>query len=343
MGARLQGLQGFSFKPRGVARQAEVSLYNLLPARRYRAASRASAVPLMPVASASNSYSILPKRCPGINLTPNMTLPRRWPVTGYPPAFKASAVWHAAALAGCVTLPAAWPWWLAGTALNHAVVTAAGLWPRSSLLGPNWTQLPATAANAQALALTLDDGPDPDVTPRVLDLLDACAVRVTFFCIGGRAQRYPALVREMAARGHAVENHSQRHVHTFSVTGMRSLAREIEAAQHTLADITGVRPAFFRAPAGLRNVLLEPVLQRLDLRLAAWTRRGFDTREGNPDLVAKRLLHGLAGRDILLLHDGNPALTEAGRPVLLDVLPRVIDAARAQGLRFVTLREAAGF
>jgi len=237
-------------------------------------------------------------------------------------------------------MPTAWTWWLAGTAVNHFVVTAAGLWPRSSLLGPNWTHLPATAQHAQAIAMTLDDGPDPEVTPHVLDLLDAYDVRATFFCIGERAKRHPALVRAMVARGHAVENHTQRHLHTFSVTGMRGLAREIDAAQHTLADITGVRPAFFRAPAGFRNLLLEPVLQKLDLRLAAWTRRGFDTRERNPDRVAERLLRGLAARDILLLHDGNPAITEAGRPVVLEVLPRVIQAAQRQGLHFVTLEEA---
>lgn len=265
---------------------------------------------------------------------------RRWPATGYTPALKVSAAWHALALAGCASIPTAWPWWLAGTAVNHGVVTAAGLWPRSSLLGPNWTHLPLTEHTAQALAMTLDDGPDPEVTPQVLDMLDTYGVRATFFCIGARARRHPALVREIVARGHAVENHSQRHAHTFSVTGMRGLAREILAAQHTLADITGVTPAFFRAPAGLRNLFLEPVLQQLDLRLAAWTRRGFDTREHRPERVTERLLRGLAARDILLLHDGNPALTDAGRPVVLDVLPRVIEAAHHQGLRFVTLRDA---
>jgi peptidoglycan/xylan/chitin deacetylase (PgdA/CDA1 family) len=214
------------------------------------------------------------------------------------------------------------------------------LWPRSTLLGANWTRLPAIPRNANAIALTLDDGPDPLVTPQVLDLLDAHRVRATFFLIGERARRYPALTREIVARGHSVENHSQKHVHTFSVTGMGALRREIDAAQRTLTELTGERPAFFRAPAGLRNVLLEPVLQKLDLRLAAWTRRGFDTRERNPEIVARRLLRDLAPRDILLLHDGGAAITDDGQPVLLSVLPQVFDAAKKQGLHFVTLREA---
>ncbi len=277
---------------------------------------------------------------PRLQLDPDAASERRWPATGYTFALKATAAWHAVALAGCAAAPHLWPWWLAGTAVNHAVVTTAGLWPRSSVLGPNWTQLPAIPRNANAIALTLDDGPDPDVTPKVLDLLDTYGARATFFLIGERARRYPALTREIVARGHAVENHSQKHVHTFSVSAMGALSREVDAAQHTLTELTGERPAFFRAPAGLRNVFLEPVLQKLDLRLAAWTRRGFDTRERDPDIVAERLLRNLAPRDILLLHDGDAAITRDGQPVLLSVLPRVFDAAAHQGLRFVTLREA---
>jgi peptidoglycan/xylan/chitin deacetylase (PgdA/CDA1 family) len=277
---------------------------------------------------------------PRAQLDPDAASERRWPVTGYPLTLKLTAAWHALALAGCAIAPEMWPWWVAGTAVNHATFTAAGLWPRSTLLGPNWTRLPAIPRNANAIALTLDDGPDPVVTPQVLDLLDAHRVRATFFLIGERARRYPALTREIVARGHSVENHSQRHVHTFSVTGMGALSREIEAAQRTLTELTGERPAFFRAPAGLRNILLEPVLQKFDLRLAAWTRRGFDTRERDPEVVAQRLLRDLAPRDILLLHDGDAATTDDGQPVLLPVLPRVIDAAKKKGLRFVTLREA---
>jgi peptidoglycan/xylan/chitin deacetylase (PgdA/CDA1 family) len=272
----------------------------------------------------------------GLEATP----PRRWPVTGHPKALKLTTAWHSAALAGCAIAPSTWPWWLAGTAVNHAAVTLAGLWPRSSVLGPNWTRLPAVTGNANCIALTIDDGPDPVVTPRVLDLLDHYGIRATFFCIGERARRYPSLTREIVARGHAVENHSQTHRHTFSVKAPDALAREVGTAQHTLTELTGQRPVFFRAPAGLRNVLLEPVLQDLDLRQVASTKRGFDTREANPERVKQRLLHNLAARDILLVHDGNAATTANGQAVLLAVLPRVFGAARHQGLRFITLRQA---
>ena len=103
--------------------------------------------------------------------------------------------------------------------------------------------------------------------------------------------------------------------------------------------VTGQRPSCFRAPAGLRNPFLEPVLHRLGLSLVSWTRRGFDTREGDAQRVLARLTRGLAAGDILLLHDGNAARTARGEPVLLEVLPLLLERLRADGLRAVTLPE----
>ena len=96
----------------------------------------------------------------------------------------------------------------------------------------------------------------------------------------------------------------------------------------------------FRAPAGLRNIFLEPVLRRHGLRLVSWTRRGYDTREKDPARVLARLTDKLGSGDILLLHDGNVARTEAGRPVVLCVLPALLAQCRNAGLRPVTLSAA---
>src|SRR5262252_8500602 len=109
---------------------------------------------------------------------------QRW---NAPPALTASLGLHAVAAAAAVLVPGAAWWALGGIALNHVALTAAGLWPRSRLLGPNWTRLPAAAAARAQFALTLDDGPDPQVTPRVLDVLDQHRARATFFCIAERA------------------------------------------------------------------------------------------------------------------------------------------------------------
>jgi peptidoglycan/xylan/chitin deacetylase (PgdA/CDA1 family) len=225
--------------------------------------------------------------------------------------------------------------------LNHLVITITGLLPRSHWLGSNWTRLPEWSANRNEIALTIDDGPEPEVTPQVLDMLDRYQVKATFFCIGRRANLYPELTKEIMQRGHEVGNHSQRHHHNFSLSGTQGITREVAKAQETLTNITGVVPKFFRAPAGLRNMFLAPVLSRLNLQLAHWSIRAYDTKVKNPEKVSTKLLSGLKPGAILLLHDGNAARTKSGEPMILAVLPKLIEAAKQQNLRFVTLTQAA--
>lgn len=247
---------------------------------------------------------------------------------------------HMAAPASVVVAPETWPWALAALAANHVLLGIAGLCPRSRILGPNLTRLPDAAAARMEVALTFDDGPDPDVTPQVLDLLDAYAARATFFCIADAAARHPVLCREIARRGHGVENHSRRHFAGFALLGVRGMRDEIDRAQVILTEVCGRAPQFFRPPAGLRNPLLDPVLYATGLQLVSWTRRGFDTRTSDAARVAARLLDELAAGDILLLHDGHAARTSSGVPVVLDALPRVLERLQVQGLRPVALHEA---
>jgi peptidoglycan/xylan/chitin deacetylase (PgdA/CDA1 family) len=249
---------------------------------------------------------------------------------------------HAVA-AGAAAMAPDMAWWaLGGVAVNQLCLTAAGLWPRSRWLGPNHSRLPAAATARHAVALTLDDGPDPAVTPRVLDLLDEHGVRATFFCIAQRARAHPALLREIVARGHSVQNHSHRHRHNFALLGPHALTLEIGEAQAVLSDLAGVRPHCFRAPAGLRNPFLDPVLHRLDLQLVSWTRRGFDTVERDPQRVLRKLSDQLGAGDILLLHDGHARRSSSGQPVVLEVLPALLQRCRDAGLHAETLREAIG-
>lgn len=260
-----------------------------------------------------------------------------WPL---PPMVSASLGLHVVAGSALVLVPGAWPWSAAAVAANHLALTAAGLWPRAALLGPNVRRLPDAAAARGEVAITIDDGPDPEVTPATLDLLAANGARATFFCIAGRAQAHPALLRRIVAAGHSVQNHSLRHRHHFALLGPKGFEREIGDAQAVLADITGVLPHCFRAPAGLRNPLLDPVLHRLGLHLVSWTRRGFDTRRANPAKVLHSLANGLAGGDILLLHDGNACRTDFGTPVLLHVLPPLLQHCRQLRLSPTTLAHA---
>lgn len=257
---------------------------------------------------------------------------RRWQPT---PLIRLSIVLHLAAVPLILLFPAVWPWMAVSVLLDQLWLTAAGLWPRSRSLGPNWVRLPAAG---EQIAITIDDGPDPVVTPQVSS---ARSFRrpCQLLCIGEQARRHPELCREIVRRGHAVENHSQNHHHHFALFGPRRMEREIATSQETLTAITGQRPLFFRPTAGLRNPFLEPILAHHGLQLASWSRRGYDTRNRDADDVVRRLTHRLAPAISWLLHDGNAACAASGLPMILEVLPRaVLHAANAAGLQTVTLR-----
>ena len=266
---------------------------------------------------------------------PQRPQPRRWqPVP---------LVWCTLALHVVMALawrqPALWPWCLAAVLLNHALVVALVFFPRSSLLGKAVTRLPAAAAAQGWVALTFDDGPDPQVTPQVLDLLDQYQAKASFFCIGAAVRQYPDLLREIVARGHTVENHGHAHSSLFAFWGRARMQQDMTQLQQAVHAVTGGWPRFFRPTAGFRNPLLDWALARTGLHLVMWTRRGFDTRCRHAPTVLQRLLRRLAAGDILLLHDGNAARTAQGEPLVLAVLPALLRTLRERNLQAVTLRQ----
>ncbi len=262
--------------------------------------------------------------------------PRRWRPS---PLVAASLALHGGALA----LALAAPRWrrvaLGLVVADHLVLAGAGLWPRGRLLGPNRLRLGTGARRSGEVALTFDDGPDPRLTPRVLDLLDRHGARASFFCIGEKVERWGGLAGEIARRGHRVENHTFAHLKRFSVLPPAAMAREIDRAQEVIVRAVGRAPRLFRPPAGLRNPWLEPLLAARGLELVTWTRRGYDTVSRCPGRVAGRLLAGLGAGDILLLHDGAGAVSPAGEPVVLEVLPRILEHLDAEGLRAVPVAD----
>lgn len=250
------------------------------------------------------------------------------------PALRATLALHAAAALLLVVQPQLWRWIVAALIANHLVLLAGVFFVRGRLLGPNLDRLPRSAAAKGEVCLTFDDGPHPELTPRVLTLLDRYQAKASFFCVGEKARAHPEIVKEIARRGHSVENHTHRHSPAFALYGPSLLRREIEPAQVLLAALTGRAPQFFRAPAGLRSPLLAPVLSRLGLRYVSWTRRALDTVDPSPRRALARLTRGLAAGDVLLLHDD--------RPRALAVLPPLLEEIAARGLKSVSLPSACG-
>jgi peptidoglycan/xylan/chitin deacetylase (PgdA/CDA1 family) len=264
------------------------------------------------------------------------------PRPGYPwrppPLAIASLLWHLLVLGVLAADLRLWPEGLLAILANHVVLCIPGVYPHSQVFGPSWRRLPSLGRGDE-VALTFDDGPDPEVTPRVLEQLAAAGARASFFLIGERAAAHPELVGQIVAAGHRVENHTQHHRYTFAFNVYPYLKREIETAQRVLGEIAGRPPAWFRAPAGIHNLFLSAVLSRLGLFFVSWTRRGYDTVEKDAAKVLDRLKGGLAPGDILLLHDGNAARTPDDRPVVLEVLPPLLAELARRRLRAVPLPE----
>ena len=248
----------------------------------------------------------------------------------HPPAFvKLSAGIHAASLGTLAFAPEHWAAALGGLALNQAVLSTAGMWPRSRLLGANLLRLPASTA--RAVALTFDDGPHPEVTPRVLDVLDRHQARATFFVVGRKVEAHPELAREIQRAGTR-----SRTTPTATATGSRSSGLGACSGRSKPPRTPSNRPpaagrrCSARPPESATPGSTRPGSDRLGL--VSWTRRGFDTVTRDPRRVAGRLVRGLRAGDILLLHDGSSAADTAGRPVVLEALPRVLDALSARQL-----------
>jgi peptidoglycan/xylan/chitin deacetylase (PgdA/CDA1 family) len=280
-----------------------------------------------------------------------------------PGLVKGSAALHGAGALVVIAVPRVRWMVAAGLVVNHVVLIGSGLAPRSRLLGPNLVRLPpeqsdgggspgagggppggagGSPSGARAVGLTFDDGPDPEVTPRVLDLLDRYGARASFFCVGRRAERWPGLVAEIVRRGHRVENHTYGHPWHFSLSGPRGVAREVDRGQEVLAGLAGRAPRLFRPPAGFRNLWLEPVLAARGLWLTSWSRRGFDTVRGDARRVERSLSGGLEAGEILVLHDRGAAVGREGRPVVLEVLPGLLESMERAGLRGVAVEAPDG-
>jgi peptidoglycan-N-acetylglucosamine deacetylase len=213
-----------------------------------------------------------------------------------------------APLAALVIWGQGWSWaWIIGTLMfAHALWLWATLVPSSNWWGPQVQRLPS---GGRSVWITIDDGPDPEDTPRLLDLLDHHGAKATFFVIGSRAVKHPDLVRLILARGHEIGNHTFHHsAGWFWFFGGKRVGREIRQCSEILKEIAPkIVLRWFRAPAGLRNHHVHPVLEKEGLKLVGWSVRGRDGVSQNLELIKSRLRGGIKDGAILLMHEGRVA------------------------------------
>ena len=235
-----------------------------------------------------------------------------------------------AALALAIPATTSLPWWSAILifAPAHLALLWAQLSPGCEWLGPQ-TNRADELIGKRALWLTIDDGPDPDETPAVLDVLERHQARATFFCIGSKAAAHPGLIREIRRRGHQVANHTATHPQYFFWTlPARVLTRELDGGFEAIREAMGGEepPPIFRSPVGMKPPALHPRLRARGWRLIGWSARGRDG-VGNPrlDAVLARLLAGACPGAILVIHEGR-----GHAPALLG---KLLPALKSAGLR----------
>lgn len=188
--------------------------------------------------------------------------------------------------------------------------------PNSRLFGPIQTR------SENGPWLTIDDGPDVEDTPLILDLLDQFQIKAAFFLIGEKASRHPELVREIHRRGHTIGNHTWSHPQaTFWAAGPLRTSREIHRCQECLTEILGEPARLFRAPVGHSNFFVHPVLKVLGLRLVGWSARGYDAVATDAASVLAKIEDSLTDDAIILVHEGTPIAEE----VIAGILTQILD------------------
>ena len=211
---------------------------------------------------------------------------------------------------------------------SHLILILTTLIPSFQGFGPVMTFF---EQDGDEVWLTIDDGPDPQTTPAILDLLDRFDAKATFFLIGRKAMDAPDLVQMILDRGHSIGNHTQTHPRfRFWRLGPRELRREIGRFEETLTGLNFPIPCLFRAPTGMKNPYLHPILSVRCLVLVGWSVRAYDTQLKNAATAAERLLRAAEPGAILLLHESSQVSSRT-----LEIL---LHGLSARGIRCVIPR-----
>jgi peptidoglycan-N-acetylglucosamine deacetylase len=194
----------------------------------------------------------------------------------------------------------------------------------------------------RVLALTFDDGPSRDTTPRVLDALRAAGVQATFFVLGRHTEQHPDLVAQMRAEGHEVASHGYDH-RLLPFASRDEVRTQLALTEDAILIATGTPPErLFRAPHGFRGPAVGRVTLEQGYRVVGWTKGVWDTARPGAEVIAERAERGFRPGAILLLHDADGSGQGGDRSQTAEALPRILSAADAAGYRFLTISEMAG-
>lgn len=239
---------------------------------------------------------------------------------------------------------------------TSGVAAYGAAYPRAQLFG----RTTCRTNSPRKLAITFDDGPNPAITPQLLDLLDRYQAKATFFVIGRFVRECPELVKETAARGHVIGNHTESHRNLFKL-GPAQVTVELRLCHNAIANTLGAPAKWFRPPYGFRNPWVIPTAQSLGCKTAMWTLIPGDWLERPSEWLIRRMqpiathaqrhpngplqraaptTEAMGTGDILCLHDGYYKELNYDRTRTLTALEHWLPRWRDLGLEFVTMDEA---
>lgn len=185
-------------------------------------------------------------------------------------------------------------------------------------------------SQGKPVAITFDDGPEPNVTPGILDTLDEYDVKATFFNLARNTESYPDLAHRIVDEGHEIANHSFSHADLTTLSD-EQLNIEVRQAKETIEEATGESPALYRPPYGSVDDRVKAVIQDSDQTLAMWTIDTLDWQSQNPDAILNAIKERIRPGSIILVHDIQPATATA--------LPRILEFLEAEGYHQTTMSE----
>jgi len=201
----------------------------------------------------------------------------------------------------------------------------------SAVFGPSVWRGPR---ERRAVALTFDDGPS-EGTPRILEILARHGTAATFFACGANVDRLPAIARSLAEAGHEIGNHSYSHP-LCCLRSASHIGADMEHAQQVILEHTGVSPAWFRAPYGVRWFGMRRAQRRLNLKGVMWTVIGYDWNLG-AEAIVERMAGRVSNGAILCLHDGRELRSQPDIGATVEAVRHLVPLLLDQGYRLETV------
>lgn len=219
----------------------------------------------------------------------------------------------------------------------HALLMADGIFrPASAILYPT---LVRGRTDRPEVSLTFDDGPDPEITPRLLDMLAEHQARATFFVIGRQLEQSLAIGRRMLQEGHELSNHSWQHSRLQNFYSATAHGVEIDRCAQLIKSLTGQEhEPLYRPPVGLKSPAMARAAHKRKLTAVAWSIHSRDTIMRDANAIAHNVLRRIGRGDIVLLHDGHD-LANRHRPIIHEIVPLLLKGLRERGLRSVPVSE----